>query len=324
MPSWLYDDDFEAGTLVKNKFLETYEGKALEEAIPGKVLANASGECYAIHGSAAFRHARIERDRARAALLSHLRLLHGIGPEKEAKLKAEGYPTIEVLSEHPRWGGKARQFVDLVDSGDPVAIQQEIWRWLPKSHPLNLYVTAYTDMERLRVIDIETLGLFSRPIILFGTAYVRDGKIHTEQYLARDIEEEAPAIEAFCASLADGPILSYNGRSFDVPYVNQRRWYYDLRGDLENVHFDMLHFARRAFRDKVPDARLVTIEEHLFGLKREDDVPGAMVPEFYEAYLAKNNPGPLVPIVEHNRQDMITLANLFTYLCEEECLHVRH
>ena len=325
MPSWLYDNDFERGLEVKKKFLDLYSGVSLERAIPGRPVSNEFGECYAISSKSEYRQARIGGDDARQALLSQLRLLHGIGPEKELKLKADGYETIEDLISHPRWGKKAREFVDLVDAGNPASIQQEIWKWLPKSHPLNLYVTAYTDMERLTVIDIETLGLFSRPIILFGAAYVQDNQIHTVQYLARNIEEEAAAIEEFCAKVSDGPILSYNGRSFDVPYVNQRRWFYDMPGELENIHFDMLHFSRRVFKDRVPDARLVTIEKHLYGKDRQDDVPGAMVPEFYETYLNKNNPGPLVPIVEHNKQDMITLANIFTHICDEECCchHVR-
>ena len=323
MPSWLYDEDFERGQEVKKKFLERFNNVPLEEAIPGKAVSNAFGECYEISASMEYRPARIEGDQARMSLLSHLRLLHGIGPEKEAKLKAEGYHSIEDLIRHPGWTKKARQFVDLLDAGDPASIQQEIWRWLPKSHPLNLYVTAYSDIERLMAIDIETLGLFSRPIILFGAAYVQGDQIRTVQYLARNIAEEASAIEEFCTAITERPIISYNGRAFDVPYVNQRRWFYDMHGEVDNIHFDMLHFARKAFKDKLPDARLITIEQHLTGNSRTDDVPGAMVPEFYEAYLKNGNPGPLVPIVEHNRLDMITLAKVFTHLCEEECSGVR-
>jgi uncharacterized protein YprB with RNaseH-like and TPR domain len=74
----------------------------------------------------------------------------------------------------------------------------------------------------------------------------------------------------------------------------------------------------------LPDARLLTIEKHIFGEDRADDVPGAMVPEFYESYLESGNPGPLVPVVEHNRKDMITLARLFAKLCEEEHGNVSH
>jgi uncharacterized protein YprB with RNaseH-like and TPR domain len=49
-----------------------------------------------------------------------------------------------------------------------------------------------------------------------------------------------------------------------------------------------------------------------------------MVPEFYDYYLRTGNPGPLVPIVEHNRKDIITLAKLFARLCEEESQNVSH
>jgi hypothetical protein len=39
-----------------------------------------------------------------------------------------------------------------------------------------------------------------------------------------------------------------------------------------------------------------------------------MVPEFYNLYRRTGNPGPLVPVVEHNRQDLISLVRLFALL----------
>jgi uncharacterized protein YprB with RNaseH-like and TPR domain len=323
MPDWLYDGDHSAALRVRKKFVELYEGKRLEDAIPGTPFAIGDGECYCIEGEEDFSLRPIDQEAARKALLSSLRLLHGIGPEKEAKLRADGYASIEDLLDHATWKHKARKIVDLVDSCDTARIQRELWHWMPKSHPLNLYTTAFAGPEKLVIIDIETMGLFSRPIFLFGAAFVEGDKIRTRQFLARDIDEEPAAMQAFCDLLTGRPIMSYNGRSFDVPYVNQRRWYYDMPGELDNIHFDMLHFARRRFRD-FPDVRLLTIEKHLFGESRSDDVPGAMVPEFYGHYLDTGNPGPLVPIVEHNRRDIITLARLFARLCEEECGNVGH
>jgi uncharacterized protein YprB with RNaseH-like and TPR domain len=322
MADWLYDGDHSAAMSVRKKFVDLFEGRKLEDAIPGKTVTVGDGECYCIDGEEDFSLTPIHQDAARKALLSSLRLLHGIGPEKEAKLRAEGYTSIEDLLDHAAWKHKARKLVDLIDSCDTLRIQEELWHWLPKSHPLNLYTTAFAGPDKLIAIDIETMGLFSRPIFLFGLAFVDGDKIRTRQFLARDIDEEPAAMQAFCDMLAGRPIMSYNGRAFDVPYVNQRRWYYDMPGELDNIHFDMLHFARRRFRDECPDARLTTIEKHLFGEDRADDVPGAMVPEFYEHYLDTGNPGPLVPIVEHNRRDIITLARLFAKLSEEECGNV--
>jgi hypothetical protein len=90
-----------------------------------------------------------------------------------------------------------------------------------------------------------------------------------------------------------------------------------MPGDLERSHFDVLHFSRRAWRGQFPDCRLTTLERNLFGIERADDVPSSLVPEFYETYMRTGNAGPLIPIVEHNRMDLVTLANLFSRLHEE-------
>lgn len=318
MPSWIYDREYDRGLKVKKKYMDLYREVRLEDAIKGRVVSGDSGECYLIESSSDFKLCKIGREIARQGLLSNLRLLRGIGPEKEVRLKLEGYRSIEDLTGHPRWSADARRFVEIVDSCDICRIQDELWHWLPKSDPLNLHLSAFTNVDRFVALDIETLGLFSRPIILFGAAIVDGDKIKVLQYLARDVNEEAAAIEHFCGLLEDRPLLSYNGRSFDVPYINQRRWFYDLGTEINNIHFDMLHFTRRALKGYVPDARLKTVEKYLFGHERYDDVPGALVPEFYEDYIKTGNPGPLVPIVEHNRQDIITLARLFSKLCEDE------
>ncbi len=315
MPSWLYGDDYFEGQQVKKKYMKKYEGTKLEDAVKGDVIENEIGQCYLIESSSGFSLNKIDRENARNALISNLRLLRGIGPGTELKLKKAGYRTVEDLLRHRRWRDEAGRFLSIVDSGDACSIQRELWHWLPRSHPLNLNITAFTDVERLVALDIETMGLFSRPIILFGAAFTKGDKIVTRQYLARDVDEEAAAIGAFCSIVESNLLVSYNGRAFDVPYINQRRWYYGLGGDIENIHFDMLPFARRFLREKAPDARLTTIEKYIFGQDRKDDVPGALVPEFYEEYLRTRNPGPLIPIIEHNRNDLVTLARLFSRFC---------
>jgi hypothetical protein len=316
---WIFGDEHADGIRVKKKFLSQYEGIRLEDAIKGEPVANEIGECYAIKSSFDFSSYRIDREIAKRQILSDLKLLKGIGVEKEKKLKAQGYRNIEDLQRHPIWGKDAKRLIEMICSCSACELQKELWHWLPKSHPLNLHISAFADMENMLALDIETMGLFSRPIILFGAAYINGDKIETIQFLARDIEEEAAAISEFCDLLEDRPLLSYNGRAFDVPYINQRRWYYELGRDIDNIHFDMLPFARRAFKNILPDSCLKTVERHLFGMERADDVPGILVPEFYEEYLNSGNPGPLVPIVEHNRQDILTLAMIFSKFCEEAC-----
>jgi uncharacterized protein YprB with RNaseH-like and TPR domain len=82
-------------------------------------------------------------------------------------------------------------------------------------------------------------------------------------------------------------------------------------------HFDMLHFSRRRWKGEFPSLRLTALEKEILGISRSDDIPGQMVPEFYEAYLRSGNCGPLVPILDHNRQDVVSLAVLFFHLVGE-------
>ena len=91
---------------------------------------------------------------------------------------------------------------------------------------------------------------------------------------------------------------------------------YGMDASLNNPHFDLLHFTRRALRSKLENCRLETVEQYL-GLKRGINIPSGLVPHFYQTYLKTRNIGPLVPILEHNKQDLLTLACLFSKLYEE-------
>ena len=74
-------------------------------------------------------------------------------------------------------------------------------------------------------------------------------------------------------------------------------------------HVDLMLFARNLWKDQIPNFKLQTIEKELFGIERVDDVPGQYIPDYYKTYLSKNNIGPMIPIIEHNRQDIVSLAS---------------
>ena len=74
-------------------------------------------------------------------------------------------------------------------------------------------------------------------------------------------------------------------------------------------HLDLMYFAKNLWSDELPNCKLQTIEKELFGIEREEDVPGQYIPGYYDTYLEKGNVGPVVPIIEHNAQDIISLAS---------------
>ena len=316
---WIFESEYDQALRLKSELTRKFEGKSIEEAIPGKVVSNEHGECYCVMENHPMQFRKVGFDESRRVLLSDLKLISGIGPAREQTLKQQGYRTVEALAKHPKWRKPAKEYLKLVDSKDVLALQEHLRHSLPKSHPLGHYLAGFCRNEDFAIIDIETLGLFGRPIILVGVANVAKSGVCTRQFLVRDVSEEAGALYAFMARLNAGSVLvSFNGRCFDVPFIRERLAYYGLTSQeqLDSPHFDVLHFTRRALRGKLDNYRLETVEKYL-DINRSINIPGALVPEFYDSYQRTGNVGPLVAIVEHNKQDLVTLTQLFCSLYKE-------
>jgi uncharacterized protein len=316
---WIYGSEFDEALQLKTNLLQEYKGKSLEEAIPGKILSNEHGQCYCVSQKHNILFQKASPDESRRVMLSELKLLPGIGPMRAKTLKQQGYRSIENLASHPKWRKPANEFLRLLESKDVLALQSRLRKSLPKSHPLSHYLAGFCRDENFAIIDIETMGLFGRPIILVGVANVMKKGIRTRQFLVRDVSEEACALFEFISKLkTNSAFVSFNGRCFDVPFIRERLAFYGLGLEqiFENPHFDVLHFARRALGSKLANCRLETVEKYL-GIHRGVNIPGALVPEFYDEYQRSGNVGPLVAIVEHNKQDLVTLAQLFCSLYQE-------
>jgi len=137
------------------------------------------------------------------------------------------------------------------------------------------------------------------------------------QLVVRELAEELPALTVLAQELAKAKALvTYNGRAFDVNFIQARFRYYGLPYEVEHPNFDLLPFARRYFRDFLPNCRLETVEKAL-RVERVINIPSALVPEFYLDYLRERNIGPLVAIIEHNRQDLLSVVLLLRKLWEE-------
>jgi len=110
--------------------------------------------------------------------------------------------------------------------------------------------------------------------------------------------------------LRDRPVLlTFNGKSFDWPFLlDQAAVSRMALPDLRN-HCDLLHAARRRYRDRLPDCRLRTLELHVCGRHRVGDIAGAD-----HRFVQTGDARLLREIVHHNFLDLITLAELLTVL----------
>jgi hypothetical protein len=309
--------ELEAAMRLKSAWLEEFQGARLEDIYPAQVQQNDFGTFLHLTHREFVELRTFDPLFAESLITAELKLLYGVGPVLERAMKARGISRLSDLSHHPRWGREVQSILDWLQARDLKRLENQLARWLPRSHPLAMRLVHLVEPESLLFFDLESMGLFGHPIILLGIALPRDGAFEIYQLLARNITEELPAVvQAFEQLRSAKALVSYNGRAFDVNYVKDRLNYYGRPAPFDPVHFDLLAHARRRYREFLPDARLDTVEREILRRERSIDLPSLLVPDFYNTYLETQNIGPLIPILEHNKHDLLSLSLLFQKLCE--------
>ena len=184
--------------------------------------------------------------------------------------------------------------------------------------PLCRRIASVCDPEALALhdilfLDIETTGLGNSPLFLIGTMTWETDGFEVQQYLARDYAEEAAVISFFVATCTPRKLLvTFNGKSFDFPFIRTRAVVNGISFPAEPAHFDLLHECRRIWRDVLPDCKLQTLEKYVCHRVRHGDIPGSQIPEAYHAYVRSENARQIVEILRHNMLDLMTMADLMT------------
>lgn len=174
---------------------------------------------------------------------------------------------------------------------------------------------------RLLFVDLETTGLAGGAgtyAFLVGCGWFEDATFRVRQFFLASHAAERALLEgvAEAADAASG-VVTYNGKSFDLPLIETRFLFHRMETPFACVpHVDMLHPARRLWRPALEDAmasaacRLTTVEETLLGHVRDGDVPGSEIPSRYFHYVRTSDARPLHAVLEHNRLDLLALAML--------------
>lgn len=186
--------------------------------------------------------------------------------------------------------------------------------------------------NRLLFVDLETTGIAGGAgtyAFLVGCAWFAGGTFRTRQFFLSSFTAERALLEALGDLGAEsGTVVTYNGKSFDVPLIETRFALHRMASPFgEMPHIDMLHPARRLWRvaerkrpvrkevpcndvqtDAAYTCRLTTLEQQLCGYVREGDVAGFEIPARYFRFVHAGDPRPLAAVFEHNRLDLLSLA----------------
>ena len=172
--------------------------------------------------------------------------------------------------------------------------------------------------ENFLFLDTETTGLSGAGVLAFmvGVAFFEGDALLVRQFFLRDHADEAAMLAQLADLLDERPgLITFNGRSFDLPLLDNRYLMQRLDGSagdlLERPHLDLLPPARRLWRRRLPSCSLGSLEQHILGLPRtQEDVPGWAIPALYVAYLRDGDAGDISRVFYHNRMDLLSMVVL--------------
>jgi len=188
-----------------------------------------------------------------------------------------------------------------------------------------------SNIDRIVFLDTETSGLAGGTgtfIFMIGLGFWHDGDFHLRQLFLEDPSDEAALLATLGQALSPfDTVVTYNGKAFDIPILISRHILNALEQPFEKFHhIDLLTFARRIWRNRLPSRSLGTVENEILGITRsQEEIPGWMVPEIYFEYLKTGDARPLAGVFYHNRMDILSLAALFKYsatLLQEPMNHI--
>jgi len=179
---------------------------------------------------------------------------------------------------------------------------------LPKS------LTGTFSLDEYCVIDIETTGLSSQyhEVILIGILYNINNTTILKQFFAQNPKDEINILNEFANIYKNfSYVITYNGATFDIPFLKKRFAYNNLAWDFDNIkHIDLLQCIRKEKKQlQLEDLKLKTVE-HFVGINRRDTISGADSVLLYKEYVKHPSTSLEKTILLHNYEDIYYLNKL--------------
>ena len=167
--------------------------------------------------------------------------------------------------------------------------------------------------------DTETSGLSNGSgsfIFMLGLGYFEDDQFVVDQLILPDLNSEAAFLRQTELIFSKFPVLlSYNGKSFDIPML-QSRLHFHMFPDFTKqiLHCDLLKLTRRYWKQALGTVPLSNIEHYILKLQRGDEeVPGYLAPELYRDFLRDGDASHIAGVAYHNQIDVVSLSAFLLY-----------
>lgn len=189
-----------------------------------------------------------------------------------------------------------------------IAVAQ--WQKLGEDHPL-----APDISKRLVFFDTETTGLKGTGTLIFLLGFIEQvgDSFELTQYVLPGPDHEAAFLYASKLWKEEVTLVTYNGKSFDVPQL-ETRWTLNRNTVpplITHDHIDLLHGSRRVWKEEMATFKLTHIEEEKLGFFRDGDIPGHLAPIIYQDAVKSGNATTLMKVLQHNEWDILSLVALY-------------
>lgn len=259
----------------------------IEEILPGGIVETAHGPVFA--------HERLYTDLGERPI-PLLRRLAELELPADSSTHDAADPDPEYATSHRRRRRRrCRDLAEITGLHDPP--ERGLFRRF--GHRSVLYM------------DIETCGLTAAPVFLVGLCFIGERNLVLRQLFARDYAEERALLAELSRITREHDFLvTFNGKSFDVPFLRDRAIRHRLEPLAAMPHLDLLWMARRRWKGLLPDCRLKTIEWRVLRRRRAGDVGGAEIPGLYHDYVKRGEAHRLLPVFHHNLLDVVAMVEL--------------
>lgn len=311
---------------IDRNFLNKFKGfsdkkkdKKQQVQLPGVVISRNNVQFLVTTNSKEFKNFGLpEREIFDVAYTGTLELLYGVRDKKADKILAMGIRNLRDACGHEKFSDEAASILEALDK-DMHALKKVLSSRFSASHKLYYLLLSFFRPEELLFVDIETKSLFfETSIIEIGAGYFEGSKFTVKQFTCLSDAAEYEILEEFSKLLpGKKAFVTYNGRAFDIPFIEGRMSYYGKTSDILELHnFDLLHFSRCCYKNEFDSYRLKAMEAQVLGKEREGDIDGSEIQIYFENYVRTQDPKYIEPIIYHNREDIYALVMLMERLTE--------
>ena len=175
-------------------------------------------------------------------------------------------------------------------------------------------------------LDTETTGLSGGAgtyVFLVGLGYFDDTRFVIRQFLMPGLGAEPAHLSALGRLVAGRgfeQIVAFNGKSFDLPILNDRYILNRLASPFSGLkHLDLLHPSRLPWRRQAGTCSLQSLEQSVLGFYREGDIPSHLIPRVFLTFARSGQTHGLRPVLRHNRTDLLSMLSLCCSACRILC-----